>query len=65
MVMPAGVALTSLLSNADIDTFYDVFILYSAKADIPQSVIGRLSEEYSNVRITFRPVADEFEGAVE
>lgn len=63
--MPAGVAITSLLSSAGKDTFYDVFILHSDKLDFSLSRIKELSGIFSNCRITFRPVKDEFVGAFE
>ena len=65
MEMPAGVAITSLLSNAARDTFYDIFILYSDKLDFSNSKIKELTELFPNCRITFRPVNNEFVGAFE
>ncbi len=63
--MPAGVAISSLLLNADKDTFYDIFVMHSDKLDFSNSRINELTGFFPNCRITFRPVKDEFVGAFE
>ena len=65
MEMPAGVAISSLLANADKDTFYDIFILHSSRLDFSGSRIKDLATIFGNCRISFRPVIDEFVGAFE
>ena len=63
--LPAGVCLTSLLVNANPDTFYDIFILHSAGCTFPDGKINELPVQYGNCRITFRSVGREFENAFE
>lgn len=63
--MPAGVAIFSLLSHADEDTFYDIFILHSDRLDFSDSKIKELAIRFPHCRITFRAVKDEFVGAFE
>lgn len=65
MEMPAGVAIFSLLSNANEDTFYDIFILHSDRFDFSDSRILAIARQFANCRITFRPVKDEFVGGFE
>ena len=65
LVMPAGVCITSLLMNADKDTFYDIFILHSNKCDFSDTLLTKISDYYSNCRIQFRLVMDEFLDAFE
>jgi len=63
--LPAGVCLTSLLVNANPDTFYDIFILHSAGCTFPDGKLNELPVRYGNCRITFRSVGREFENAFE
>ena len=34
LVMPAGICISSLMMNANEDTFYDIFILHSASENL-------------------------------
>lgn len=61
--VPAGVCLTSLLTNAAPETFYDIFILHGPQCDFSSSPIHRLPDIYGNCRLTFRKVEGEFMGA--
>ena len=63
--MPAGVCITSLLVNANADTFYDIFILHSDRCTFTESKLNELPLRYGNCRITFRSVGREFENAFE
>lgn len=65
LLMPAGVCITSLLLNANPDTFYDIFILHSAQYDFSRTDLMKLPEVFPNCRITLRKVAGEFVGAYE
>ena len=65
MELAAGVAITSLLMNAEKESFYDIFILHSNKFDFSDSKIKDLTSFFPNCRITFRIVKDEFVGAFE
>lgn len=63
--LPAGVCLTSLLLNAQSDTFYDIFILHSDQCAFPHGRLNELPLRYGNCSITYRCVGKEFEGAFE
>lgn len=65
LLLPAGVCLTSLLKNALPTTFYDIFILHSDKYDYRNSCLEKLYESYSNFKITYRKVCNEFVKAYE
>ena len=61
--MPAGVCMTSLLENAEPDTFYDIFILHGPGCDF--SSLSILEKHFNNFRLTIREVKGEFVGAYE
>lgn len=63
--MPAGVCITSLLENADSDTFYDIFILHGPHCDFSKSSLHDLPKVYGNCKLTFRKVEGEFVGGYE
>ena len=63
--MPAGVCMTSLLENADPETFYDIFVLHGPGTDFSHSMLLALPEKYPHCRITFRKVEGEFVGSYE
>ena len=65
LAMPAGVCITSLLENADPETFYDIFILHNPQSDFSKSGLEQLPQHYHNCRITFRTVKGEFVGGFE
>lgn len=65
LVMPACVCMTSLLSNAKQDTFYDIFIIHSENEGLDKSDIDRLTQCYDNCRIQYRVVGNIFDGAFE
>lgn len=66
LIMPAGICLTSLLENAKIDTFYDIFILHDKHATFQNSgYLERLAKKYTNFKITYKDVGDPFENAFE
>ena len=65
LVMPACVCITSLLSNAKQDTFYDIFILHSEKEELDKSNLDRLTQSYDNCRIQYRAVGNIFDDAFE
>jgi len=60
--LPAGVCITSLLENADQDTFYDIYILYSNRRLKKNNIekISLLEKEYQNCSISFLDLEDEF-----
>lgn len=63
LLMPAAVCITSLLENADKNTFYDIFIIHKKGCDF--SNLNRLYERYSQFNITFRCIGDEFDHTFE
>lgn len=65
LVFQACICLSSLLMNADSDTFYDIFILHSHKVDLDKSQLNKLSSYYNNCRIQYRAVDDTFDSAFE
>ncbi|WP_282038075.1 glycosyltransferase family 8 protein [Saccharicrinis aurantiacus] len=58
----AGVAITSLLSNANSNISYDIYILYSSSrlSNDNKVLINRLSEEFNNCEISFIDVKGAF-----
>lgn len=64
-VMPACVCISSLLMNAQKDTFYDIFILHSCKVSLEKELLDRIPEYYSNCRIQYRAVDGTFDTAFE
>lgn len=66
LLLPAVVCLTSLLENANVDTFYDIFILHDDSASYPTSgVLEKLHTKYERFSIKYRSVGDAFKGGFE
>lgn len=65
MLMPAVVCLTSLLENANPDTYYEIFIVHRPELDFTKSALMELPLRYGNCSITFRPVGSDFMNAYE
>lgn len=65
LVVPACVALTSLLRNAHADTFYDIFILHSENVGLDKDTLARIPAASPNCRINYRTVGNTFDGAFE
>lgn len=65
--MPSGVCFTSLLENAEPDTFYDIFIMHSSKRLCQKNKdrIAALKDLYGNCDFTFIDLKDAFEGGFE
>lgn len=63
--MPAGVCLTSLLENADPDTFYEINVVHSDRYDFSSSRLNELPERYLNCSLRFLPLSGEFVGSYE
>lgn len=64
-VMPACVCISSLLMNADEDTFYDIFILHSSSGCPDKAKLGQLQAAFPKCRLCFRQVPDVFDKAFE
>lgn len=65
LMLPACVCIFSLMSNAKEDTFYDIFILHSAKEDLEHDQLDSLISFYPNCKIHYREVDDVFDKAFE
>lgn len=65
LILPACVCISSLMMNAREDTFYDIFILHSAKEKLDKGQLDLLPHYYSNCRIQYREVDDTFDHAFE
>lgn len=65
LVFPAGVCLSSLLTNALEDTFYDIYILHSSKEELNHHELDRLTKYYNNCSITYRTVDGTFDNSYE
>ncbi len=65
LVLPACVCISSLMENANQETFYDIFILYSAKEKLEHEQLDLLPSYYSNCKIQYRDVDNAFERAFE
>ena len=65
LIMPASICISSLLMNANADTFYDIFILHSEKCDFSNTELVDIPNYYKNCKITFRTVNSEFVTAYE
>lgn len=62
LITPAVVCITSLLENAQKDTFYDIYIIHSEVFDFSKSKLVEISTHYDNCKINFRKVSGEFVG---
>lgn len=65
LIDPACVCITSLLENAKVDTFYEVFILHSKDIVLNKSGFEKILHKYNNCSITYLEVDDTFDSAFE
>lgn len=65
LVQPACICISSLLMNAKVDTFYDIFILHSQKEKLRKKDLDRITQYYTNCRIQYRLVDNTFDSAFE
>lgn len=65
LVLPACICISSLLMNANGDTFYDIFILHSSKIDLHKEQLDELSKHFNRCRIQYRMVDNTFDQAFE
>ena len=65
LILPACVCISSLMTYAKADTFYDIFILHSAKEKLKKDELDILPQHYSNCQIQYREVDDTFNNAFE
>jgi lipopolysaccharide biosynthesis glycosyltransferase len=62
VVMPCGVAITSLLLNAKAETFYDIYILHNSQNLSSNNIekLNRISGVFSNCSLIFKDVGNVF-----
>lgn len=65
LILPACVCISSLMMNANEDTFYDIFILHSANIALNKEELNKLPQSYKNCRIQYRLVDDTFDSSFE
>lgn len=65
LVLPACVCISSLMMNAKEDTFYDIFILHSAKENLRKEQLDLLPAYYPNCKVQYKEVNDTFDNAFE
>lgn len=64
-IMPACVCISSLLMNANEDTYYDIFILHSQKEKLDEERLNSLAHYYQNCKIQYRTIDSTFDNAFE
>lgn len=65
LVLPACICISSLLMNANEDTFYDIFILHSEKERLDKIQLNKIPQYFPNCKIQYRVVDDTFDSAFE
>lgn len=65
LVMPACIAISSLLMSAREDTFYDIFILHSGNAGLKKEELDRIPTLFKNCRLQYRLVDSIFDNSFE
>lgn len=65
LVLPACICISSLLMNANEDTFYDIFILHSSKINLHKEQLDELPKHFKCSRIQYRVVDNTFDQAFE
>lgn len=65
LILPACVCISSLMMNANEDTFYDIFILHSEKVSLDCEKLDCIPFYYPQCRIQYRTVDDTFDKAFE
>lgn len=65
LILPACLCISSLMMNANENTFYDIFILHSSKIELEKDKLNKLPFFYKNCKIHYRQVGDIFENAFE
>lgn len=65
LIQAACVCISSLMMSAKEDTFYDIFILHAKDVTLQKEELNKIPEHYTNCKIQYRVVGDEFENAFE
>lgn len=65
LVMPACVAISSLMMNAQHDTFYDIYILHSSRNVLKKDELDKIPSFFPNCKLNYREVGEVFDNAFE
>ena len=65
LIRPACVCLTSLLENANADSFYNVYIIHSDRISFEGSELKSIERGYNNCKINYISVGDAFQSSYE
>lgn len=65
LAMPASVCIYSLLSHANKDTFYDIYILHSEDEELNKIYIEKVVDFFDNSKVSYRKVGDSFKKSYE
>ncbi len=65
LIEAAGVCFTSLLVNANSDTFYDIRVLHSPSVHLDEDTLRKVTGNFKNCRLSFYPVDETYENAFE
>lgn len=65
LILPACICISSLLMNAKDDTFYDIFILHSAKISLNKRELNKILVYFKNCRLQYREVDNTFDSSFE
>ena len=65
LVLAAAVCISSLLSSAHANTYYDIYILHAKEECIDKKLLNKVEAHFSNCKITYRSVPDTFKEGFE
>lgn len=65
LVHPACVCISSLLMNANEDTFYDIYIIHAENVELNKDGLDKLPLTFHNCKIQYRTVGNVFKSAFE
>ena len=65
LVLPATICISSLMMNAESNTFYDIFILHSKDENIDRTDLDKIPRYYPNCSITYKEVGTAFDNSYE
>lgn len=65
LVLPACVCISSLMMNADENTFYDIYILHSKHEKLNREPLNKLPKYFPRCKVQYRLVDETFDSAFE
>lgn len=65
LIQAAAVCISSLLTSAQANTYYDIYILHAKDEDIDKRLLNKVESHFSNCKITYRSVPDTFKEGFE